>query len=78
MVDQLRTLLTARPFEPFRVTLSGGERFEVRHPEFGWLTEGGLYVGIPGDDAEVPERAAYCSLLHVASIESIGGSVAGR
>ncbi len=30
---QLRTLITARPFRPFVIRLTGGRSFNVRHPE---------------------------------------------
>ena len=30
---QLRTLITARPFRPFVIRLTGGQSFTVRHPE---------------------------------------------
>jgi hypothetical protein len=31
--EQLRALITARPFAPFLIKMASGERFTVRHPE---------------------------------------------
>jgi hypothetical protein len=31
--EQLRRLITAQPFRPFRIALTGGREFLVRHPE---------------------------------------------
>ena len=70
-VDALKTALGRRPFEPFRVILSSGDAYEIRHPEFAWLVRGGLYVGLPSDNADLPERAVFCSMLHIAAIENL-------
>jgi hypothetical protein len=77
MIDTIRELLARRPFSPFRVALSSGDTFEVRHPEFAWLTKGGLYVGLPAaggnGEVELPERAVFCSALHLAGVEQVVG-----
>ena len=70
----LKETMSRRPFEPFRVILSSGDSYEVRHPEFAWLVRGGLYVGLPADNGELPERAVFWSLLHFAAIESLADS----
>jgi hypothetical protein len=77
-VQTFRDLLTKKPFEPFAGMLSGGERFEVRHPEMGWLTRTTLYVGTDPDRGGVPGDAAMCSLLHIASVEPIRNGRARR
>lgn len=72
MLENLRELLSRRPFEPFRVVLSSGTRYDVRHPEFGWLVKGGLYVGIPvAGNGDIPDQAVFCSLLHIAAVEPL-------
>ena len=72
-----KELLNRRPFEPFRVRLSSGDVYEVRHPEMALLLRNGLYVAVPdpptnGASEELPDRAVWCSLLHVAALEPIG------
>ncbi|MEQ8849879.1 hypothetical protein [Botrimarina sp.] len=61
-------LLTERPFKPFRVTLSSGKEYEVRHPEMALLTKSQLLVGIDVEDG-VPAEFKICSLLHVTAVE---------
>lgn len=77
MIDTIKELLGRRPFSPFRVILSSGDSYEVRHPEFAWLTKGGLYVGLPpaagNGQADLPERAVFCSALHLAGVEQLIG-----
>lgn len=69
--DALKTALSRRPFEPIRIVLSSGDGYEIRHPEFAWLVRGGLYVGLPPGNGELPERAVFCSMSHIAAIENL-------
>ena len=70
-LDALKTAMSRRPFEPFRVILSSGDGYEIRHPEFAWLVKGGLFIGLPANNGELPERAVFCSMLHIAAIENL-------
>jgi hypothetical protein len=67
----LKERMQRRPFEPFRVCLSTGERNDVRHREMPLLVHGGLYVAVPDASGEPPEVPAWCSLLHVAAVEPL-------
>ncbi len=31
--EQLRAVITARPFQPFTIKMASGQRFTIRHPE---------------------------------------------
>ncbi len=68
-IEVLKESLARRPFDPFRVRLSSGDVYDVRHPEAAWLVKGGLYVGLPPSEA-IPDRAVFCSLIHIAAIET--------
>jgi hypothetical protein len=68
---ELQKRLQARPFEPFRVVLSSGEAYGVRHPEMALLLKGGIEIAEPDAKGEPPEVAAWCSLLHITTIEPI-------
>jgi len=67
----IKETLTRRPFEPFRIRLSSGDAYEVRHSENALLVKSGVYVSTPDDRGELPEAAAWCSFLHVAAIEPL-------
>ncbi|MDX1965869.1 MAG: hypothetical protein SFV23_01750 [Planctomycetaceae bacterium] len=73
-VQDFRDVLKQQPFVPFRVIMSSGEAYEVRHPEMAWLTRTTLFVGIDADRDGVPARSKMCSLLHVTAIEPISSS----
>ena len=71
-VRDFKDLLEAQPFQPFRVVMSSGESYEVRHPEMAWLTRTNLYVGIDEDSEGIPGRAKICLLPNVTGVEPIG------
>jgi hypothetical protein len=68
-LDTVQELLARRPFEPFRIVASSGDRYEVRHPEMVLRVKNGLYVGL-GGRGTVAERAAFVSLLHISAVET--------
>ncbi len=62
--ETLRQFLQKRPFEPFTILLSNGERHEVRHPEFAIVSPSRLVVVDP-----VTDRFWLISLIHIAEIQ---------
>ena len=73
-LQTFRDLLTQRPFRPFRLVMSSGQTYEVRHPEMAWLTRTDLLVGIDAADDGVPAEFKICSLLHITAIEPLNGA----
>ena len=71
-LQTFRNLLTTKPFRPFRLVMSSGESYEVRHPEMAMLTRTDILVGIDADDDNVPAEFKICSLLHVTAVEPLG------
>jgi hypothetical protein len=67
--DVIRQLVGRRPFEPFTMHLSGGEVYEVRHPETVAIGKQRVVVVDPDSD-----QMAICALLHVTSVETLQGA----
>ncbi|HUY36456.1 MAG TPA: hypothetical protein VMV69_27210 [Pirellulales bacterium] len=76
-VKTFRELLAHRPFQPFRLVMSSGAMYDVRHPEMAWLTHTDMLVGLDQTDEGVPSEFRICSLLHVATIEPLSPTAAG-
>jgi hypothetical protein len=76
-VKTFHELLAKRPFQPFRLVMSSGQTYEVRHPEMAWLTRTDILVGVGDTDEGVPAEFRICSLLHVATIEPINPATSG-
>jgi hypothetical protein len=70
-VQTFRDLLRQQPFRPFRLVMSSGQTYDVRHPEMAWLTRTDILVGVGEMDEGVPSEFRICSLLHVTSIEPL-------
>jgi len=70
-LQTFRELLTQRPFKPFKVAMSSGQTYEVRHPEMAMLTRTDLLIGINESKDGIPGGFRICSLLHVATVEPL-------
>lgn len=70
-----RQLLKQQPFRPFRLVMSSGESYEVRHPEMAWVVKNDILVGTDGTggvaDDGIPAEFRICPLLHVATVEPV-------
>jgi hypothetical protein len=75
-VQTFRDLLSQRPFKPFRLVMSNGQTYDVRHPEMAWLTRSDILVGVDIADDGVPAHFKICSLLHVTAVEPLGVAAA--
>ena len=73
-VQTFREWLTQRPFKPFRLVMSSGQTYEVRHPEMAWLTRTSILVGIDDSQDGVPAEFKICSLLHVTAVEPLSAA----
>ncbi|CAN5899548.1 hypothetical protein BH23PLA1_BH23PLA1_41030 [soil metagenome] len=70
-VQTFREMLAQQPFKPFRLVMSSGQTYEVRHPEMAWLTRTSILVGMDQTEEGVPAEFKICSLLHVTAIEPL-------
>jgi hypothetical protein len=73
-LNELRDTLKKQPFEPFRLRMSNGDEYIVRHPEFALLTKSTVFVGLPSKREGVPDRVVQLDILHVVSIEPVNGA----
>lgn len=70
-VQTFRDLLSEQPFRPFRMVMSSGQSYEVRHPEMAMLTKTDILVGLDAEADGVPSRFKICSMLHVTAVEPL-------
>jgi hypothetical protein len=55
---QIRELLQAKPFKPFRNTLSDGRHFDVTHHEMAFVSQHTVEVGINTSLEDLPESVS--------------------
>ena len=71
--EDIIKLLRAQPFRPFRVFLSDGSQYDVRHPEMAIVDRSVVTVGVPGPgglDAPM-ERTVLVALIHINKAEHV-------
>ena len=73
-LQDFKELLQAQPFEPFRIVMSGGESYEVRHPEMAKLLRTKILVFTDPDKQGIADQFRMCSLLHVTVVEPIAAT----
>ena len=65
-VEAIREMLSRRPFEPFEIIMSSGERHVVKHPEFLMVSPTRAVIMDP-----VTDRLAILSLMHVTELQPV-------
>ncbi len=68
--DDFLSALSKRPFEPFRIQVSDGTSYDVRHPELVMVGIGSVAIGVPpaGVAKPVYQRIETVSLMHVVKL----------
>jgi hypothetical protein len=70
--EELRDSLRQQPFEPFRLVLTDGAHFDIRHPDLLWVGRRSAYVGLTGQPGQTLfERAVKVDLLHISRLEPL-------
>src|SRR5713101_243017 len=76
--ENLLELIQKRPFTPFRIYLTDGTMYEIRHPELVMPGKRAVIVGLPADPAEpLFVRSVIVALLHVVRLEPLDTPTAG-
>jgi len=72
--DDVFQFLRKRPFEPFRIYLSDGTTYEVRHPDLVMVAERYIVVGLPRSPETGPliEGFETAALIHIVRLAPIG------
>jgi hypothetical protein len=73
--EDLRDVVRHQPFEPFRLVMTDGAGYDVRHPDLLWVGRRIAMVGLTGDPGQTFfERAVQLDLLHVIRVEPLEGA----
>jgi hypothetical protein len=69
--DILLGKVRQRPFEPFRLFVSDGAAYDIRHPEMVLTGQNAAVIGLPGDPTRPADRLVTVALLHVTRLEPL-------
>ena len=60
------------PFQPFRLVLTDGACFDIRHPELLWVGRFSAYVGLTSEpEGKAFEDSVKVDLAHITRIEPL-------
>jgi len=71
-ISDIDKRLAQRPFVPFRLCMSDGEAYVVRHPELVLVTRTMLAVALNGRRGSRPDDLVLCDPVHVIRLEPVG------
>lgn len=71
--NEINNLLRSRPFEPFRMFISDGAHYDIRHPEMAIVSMTGVVIGKGITKDGVASELVYCDTRHVTRIEPLNG-----
>ena len=72
---QLRELMQAKPFRPFRIGLSDGTHYDITNHDGAFVGKNTIEVGLDFDPDGFAEYFARCSILHITKLEDIPEAV---
>ena len=73
---QLRQLLTATPFRPFRIHLSDGSHYDVTNHDMAIVEQTKVDLGLNRDDEGIAQMLVRCAILHMVKLEDLPADVA--
>jgi hypothetical protein len=68
---EVRELLQARPFKPFRICLSDGSHYDITNHDMAMVGRTTVEVGVNVDHEGFAEYFARCAILHITKLEDL-------
>jgi hypothetical protein len=72
---QIRELLHAKPFKPFRICMSDGTHYDITNHDMAFVMKNTVEVGLNLDPDGFAEYAARCAILHITRLEDLPETV---
>jgi hypothetical protein len=77
-IKAIKDQLSVRPFEPFDIILTSGDRFPVTHPENVILLKERVLLAYYDEPGDLPDRHTSISYLHIAALEPMARRAKSR
>ena len=69
--EQIREMLTAKDFKPFRICMSDGHTYDISNHDMALVSKNAVDIGLNPDPKGVAERFLRCALIHITRIEEL-------
>ncbi|HMP82774.1 MAG TPA: hypothetical protein PKA41_08750 [Verrucomicrobiota bacterium] len=66
---EIKEMVDAQPFRPFRIHMSDGSSYEVSNHDAAMVTRHFVEVGVNPDRDGILERIVRCAILHISRVE---------
>lgn len=67
----LQKRVREQPFVPFRVVVSEGASYDVRHPDQVMVRRDAIVIGVPSEDDGYIDATVMVDLMYVVSLDPI-------
>jgi hypothetical protein len=72
---QVRDLITANPFKPFRIHLSDGSHYDVTNRDMAIVERNTVDLGVNLDPDGIAEGLVRCAILHIVKLADLEAGV---
>ncbi|HLX59938.1 MAG TPA: hypothetical protein VKX17_01530 [Planctomycetota bacterium] len=69
--EEMRAMLSEKPFKPMRLCLSDGEKVIIMHPELARVLRRSMIVNVVGRNPEIADDEIRIVLIHVVRVEYV-------
>jgi hypothetical protein len=70
--EDLQAVARKDPFKPFRVILTTGATYDIRHPDLIMIGRRSAVIGFAKDEGgTIYDRATWVDLLHIVGVEEL-------
>ena len=72
---QVRDLVIANPFRPFRIHLSDGSHYDILHRDMAIVERNTIDIGIDLDPHGIAGGLVRCAILHIVKLADVESTV---
>jgi hypothetical protein len=69
--EQIKKLVDAQPFKPFRICTSDGKTYDITNHDAAFVKRQYVEVGIDLDPHGIAENFDRCAIMHITRIQDL-------
>lgn len=68
--EDLREFTRKQPFAPYRIHVTGGQTYDIRHPDQVIVLRSRVVIGVDAEN-DIPDRVEHVALIHIVRLEEL-------
>jgi hypothetical protein len=70
--EDIQARLREKPFRPFRIIVSEGLRYEIRHPDLVFVGRRDIQIGFTNvEGSAIYDRVTRVAIIHIVALEEL-------